>query len=86
MKKRVKRDLIPFDINVGPSDPLYSQMWYLNPNSQTDHMNITAAWAQGITGKGVVVSILDDGLETSHPDLIKNYDSKVRFQVHFNRF
>ena len=38
-------------------------------------MNVIPAWREGITGKGVVVTILDDGLETDHPDLEKNYVS-----------
>lgn len=33
------------------------------------------AWKQGFTGQGVVVSILDDGIEKNHPDLIQNYVS-----------
>jgi len=28
-----------------------------------------------ITGRGSVVSILDDGIEKDHPDLMKNYVS-----------
>ncbi len=36
-------------------------------------MRIKEAWQMGYTGKGVVVTILDDGLEWDHPDLIKNY-------------
>lgn len=40
-------------------------------------MNVVPAWREGITGKGVVVTILDDGLETDHPDLEKNYVSKL---------
>lgn len=39
-------------------------------------MNVIPAWREGITGKGVVVTILDDGLETDHPDLEQNYVSK----------
>lgn len=31
------------------------------------------AWAQGYTGHGIVVSILDDGIEKNHPDLAGNY-------------
>lgn len=38
-------------------------------------MNVIPAWKQGITGKGIVVTILDDGLEKDHPDLIANYVS-----------
>ncbi|KAE9531559.1 hypothetical protein AGLY_010765 [Aphis glycines] len=36
-------------------------------------MNIGPAWQKGYTGKGVVVSILDDGVQTNHPDLAMNY-------------
>ena len=36
-------------------------------------MNILPAWKQGFTGKGVVVTILDDGIERDHPDLRSNY-------------
>lgn len=38
-------------------------------------MNVGPAWAKGYTGKGVVVSILDDGIQTNHPDLAQNYVS-----------
>ena len=38
-------------------------------------MNVLPAWQKGFTGKGVVVTILDDGIEKDHPDLKKNYVS-----------
>lgn len=38
-------------------------------------MNVKGAWQMGYTGKGVVITILDDGIERDHPDLIKNYVS-----------
>lgn len=41
-------------------------------------MNVIPAWKQGITGKGVVVTILDDGLESDHPDIEQNYVSRDR--------
>ena len=40
-------------------------------------MNVVPAWEEGITGRGVVVTILDDGLEKDHPDIFKNYVSRV---------
>jgi len=49
-------------------------------------MNVQGAWAEGITGNGVVVTILDDGLEKDHPDLLKNYVSISRFLKKFIRF
>lgn len=36
-------------------------------------MNVVGAWNRGFTGKGVVVTILDDGIEKDHPDLMHNY-------------
>lgn len=38
-------------------------------------MNVLPAWREGVTGQGVVVAILDDGLEMDHPDLLANYVS-----------
>jgi len=46
-------------------------------------MNVGPAWQKGYTGKGVVVSILDDGIQRNHPDLDKNYVSKI---LNFNIF
>ena len=40
-------------------------------------MNVAAAWKKGFTGKGVVVTILDDGIQPNHPDLASNYVSKL---------
>lgn len=38
-------------------------------------MSVKGAWRLGYTGKGVVVSILDDGIERTHDDLKENYVS-----------
>ena len=38
-------------------------------------MHAKSAWKKGYTGRGVVVSILDDGIEKDHPDLKRNYVS-----------
>lgn len=46
-------------------------------------MNVIPAWQDGITGKGIVVTILDDGLESDHPDLIQNYVSIPFTGFHF---
>ncbi|XP_062306410.1 proprotein convertase subtilisin/kexin type 4-like [Osmerus eperlanus] len=74
-KIRVSRNIIP------PTDPYFSQQWYL---SEDYNQNVVAAWAQGYTGRGVVVSILDDGLETSHPDLSGNYDPQASYDMNDN--
>ncbi|XP_060650093.1 furin-like protease 1 isoform X1 [Drosophila nasuta] len=67
-------DAVSFD------DPKWAQMWYLNRGGGLD-MNVIPAWKEGITGKGVVVTILDDGLESDHPDIVNNYDPKASYDV-----
>lgn len=44
----------------------------------SNSMRIKEAWKLGYTGKGVVVTILDDGLEWDHPDLVKNYVKTIK--------
>ena len=38
----------------------------------------------GVTGKGVVVTILDDGIQHDHPDLVQNYDPKASTDINDN--
>ena len=49
-------------------------------------MNVTGVWSQGITGKGVVVAILDDGLQMDHPDLKENYVTNLSCTAIFLSF
>ena len=53
---------------------------FLPSLGQTSHLcdelydiNVEPVWKEGITGRGVVVAILDDGLEYTHPDLEQNF-------------
>ncbi|KAK6106499.1 Subtilase family protein [Brugia pahangi] len=69
--------------NYNLNDPLWSDMWYLNAAAYDrglDH-NVREAWDLGYTGRGVVVTILDDGLERTHPDIAPNYDAKASYDV-----
>ncbi|XP_024940569.1 furin-like protease 1 isoform X2 [Cephus cinctus] len=83
-KSRTKRDLIIKRGHSGPriilNDERWPQMWYLNRGNGLD-MNVQGAWTEGITGSGVVVTILDDGLEKDHPDLTRNYDPQASYDV-----
>merc|ERR1712127_58121 len=57
------------------SDPMFLSQWFLNGGGRNGaDMNVKPAWDRGYTGKGVVVSILDDGIQHNHPDLAQNYD------------
>jgi hypothetical protein len=56
--------------NRFPDDPMFQEQWHLNRGARGGFdMNVQPAWSRGYTGKGVVVSILDDGIQTNHPDL-----------------
>lgn len=46
-------------------------------------MSVEGAWKEGVTGKGIVVTILDDGLEKDHPDLRENYVSLTFCRILF---
>ncbi|XP_024235479.1 furin (paired basic amino acid cleaving enzyme) b isoform X2 [Oncorhynchus tshawytscha] len=74
-RRRKKRD-----VYTEPSDPKFPQQWYLSNPSQAD-LNAKGAWSQGYTGRGVVVTILDDGIEKDHPDLATNYDPEASYDV-----
>uniref|UniRef100_A0AAR2KBX8 P/Homo B domain-containing protein n=1 Tax=Pygocentrus nattereri TaxID=42514 RepID=A0AAR2KBX8_PYGNA len=75
VKQRKKRD-----IYTEPADPKFAQQWYLYNGNHRD-LNVKEAWGQGVTGQGVVVSILDDGIEKNHPDLERNYDPDASYDV-----
>ncbi|XP_075144793.1 furin-like protease 1 isoform X2 [Haematobia irritans] len=78
---RTSRRSVFSRVNAVPfNDPKWEHMWYLNRGGDLD-MNVIPAWKEGITGKGVVVTILDDGLESDHPDIIRNYDAKASYDV-----
>ncbi|XP_052863129.1 furin-like protease 1, isoforms 1/1-X/2 [Anopheles cruzii] len=84
-KSRQKRDYrplgkLPYQLPFLLNDPKWPEMWYLNRGNGLD-MNVIPAWKEGVTGKGVVVTILDDGLESDHPDLEHNYDPKASYDV-----
>ena len=56
------------------SDPLYACQWHLN-SLGGGAVNVEAAWAQGVTGEGVNVAIVDDGMYFTHEDLRDNVDT-----------
>ena len=58
------------------SDPLYSCQWHLN-SAEGGDANVEAAWAQGVTGEGVNVAVVDDGMYYTHEDLRDNVDTSL---------
>ncbi len=69
----------------GGGDPMFNSQWHLNHGARGGFdMNVQPAWARGVTGKGVVVTILDDGIQTNHPDLRDNYDPLASTDINDN--
>lgn len=48
-------------------DPLYEQQWHLHGSG----VDVPA----GVSGSGVTIAIVDDGLEHAHPEIAPNYDA-----------
>ncbi|KAL8610800.1 hypothetical protein ACOMHN_016783 [Nucella lapillus] len=84
---RVKREAEYHVRDDGASefnDPYYKNEWYiekkdkprLRERDDAVHLSlrVRGAWERGYTGKNVVVSVLDDGIERNNTELAANYD------------
>uniref|UniRef100_A0A8C1LKP5 Neuroendocrine convertase 1 n=1 Tax=Cyprinus carpio TaxID=7962 RepID=A0A8C1LKP5_CYPCA len=47
-------------------------------------LHVIPVWKKGITGKGVVITVLDDGLEWNHTDIYPNYDPAASYDFNDN--
>tara|TARA_B110000444_G_scaffold103036_1_gene97301 strand:+ start:30544 stop:33942 length:3399 start_codon:yes stop_codon:yes gene_type:complete len=66
-----------------PNDPKFSDQWHLQNTGQTggasgEDVNITGAW-NTYRGNGIVIGIVDDGLDWTHPDLDNYYESTLDY-------
>ena len=60
-----------------PNDPNFDEQWHLQNTGQDggtsgEDANVTGAW-NSVSGTGVTIAIVDDGLDHAHPDLNGNY-------------
>ncbi|KAJ3985412.1 peptidase S8/S53 domain-containing protein [Lentinula detonsa] len=62
---------------LGIQDPLFPDQWHLINDDFPQHMmNVTGIWEElGLTGKGVISSLVDDGLDYESEDLKDNFDA-----------
>ncbi len=65
-----------------PNDPLVTSQWHLKKTSTSlsgTDVNIETAWnypaANGSRGAGIRIGVVDDGMQTNHPDLAPNVDT-----------
>jgi len=71
-----------------PNDPLFSQQWHLRNTGQSggtagEDIRVTTAWDR-FRGSGVVIGIVDDGLQSTHPDLSGRYVSSLSYDFNGN--
>ncbi len=64
--------LVPPD-GVTPNDPLYPSQWHLSRIAAPD------AWSTTTGSSGIIIAILDSGVDGSHPDLASKMVSGWNF-------
>jgi hypothetical protein len=60
------------------ADALLESQWHLKDRSaEAGGANVRAAWPASV-GAGVVIGIVDDGVQYAHPDIAPNYLAQSR--------
>lgn len=79
-----QQELLYFSEPRLPNDPLFTQQWHLRNTGQSggtagQDANVYPAWVAGYDGSGVVIAIVDDGLQHTHPDLQPKYRADLSY-------
>lgn len=72
-ERRRSKDKETYAVN----DPGFARQWHLHGAPMS--VNVQPVWDSGILGKGVLVSIIDDGLQFDHPDLAANWRADASY-------
>ena len=62
--------------NPQVSDSLYGCQWHLR-NLTGEDINVEPVWAEGITGEGINIALVDDGMDFNHADLGDNVNTSL---------
>ncbi|XP_013814316.2 proprotein convertase subtilisin/kexin type 7 [Apteryx mantelli] len=67
------------------NDPKYPQQWHLNNRkSPGKDINVTGVWERNVTGHGVTVVVVDDGVEHTIKDIQPNYSPEGSYDLNSN--
>lgn len=71
-----------------PNDPLFAGQWHLRNTGQQggtagEDARLVSAWDVA-TGAGVVIGVVDDGVQHTHPDLAPAYRADLSYDFNFN--
>uniref|UniRef100_A0A2I3SSR3 Proprotein convertase subtilisin/kexin type 7 n=1 Tax=Pan troglodytes TaxID=9598 RepID=A0A2I3SSR3_PANTR len=67
------------------NDPKYPQQWHLNNRrSPGRDINVTGVWERNVTGRGVTVVVVDDGVEHTIQDIAPNYSPEGSYDLNSN--
>uniref|UniRef100_A0A3Q4BTY4 P/Homo B domain-containing protein n=1 Tax=Mola mola TaxID=94237 RepID=A0A3Q4BTY4_MOLML len=67
------------------NDPRYPKQWHLhNDLNKGMDINVTGVWERNITGQGVTVVVVDDGVEHTHQDIQSNYSPEGSYDLNSN--
>lgn len=76
LKRKLAKRLVP-------NDPLFSQQWTLLNTGQNGgtvgaDINVTNVW-DNYRGTGIVIGVIDDGFQYTHPDLAANANTAIHY-------
>ncbi|XP_043284514.1 neuroendocrine convertase 1-like isoform X2 [Venturia canescens] len=74
------------DVATMFNDELWAEEWYLQDTRTVKalpklDLNVIPVYRLGVTGRGIRIAVLDDGLEHTHQDLRSNYDPEISYDV-----